>query len=177
MSIPSPRSSEADRFDAVFRANVSVARRYATHLAGPGLAEDVVSEAFAVIWRRRDRLPLVEDEQRAWVIGVVRRCALAMMRGERRHHAVGAQVLDATVQDHADAVAGWDRARRLLASLPAHESEAVFLTVWIGLSAEQATRTVDCTPGALRKRLTRARKHLAEQLEAESRVEEVHRAQ
>ena len=172
---PEPRSPEAD-FDAVFRANVMMARRYATHLTGPDIAEDVVSEAFAVVWRRRDRLPLVEEEQRAWVIGVVRRCALAMARRERRHRTVGVQVLDPAVRDHADAVAGWDQARRLLASLPAHESEAVFLTIWAGLSAGQAARAVECTEGAFRKRLTRARQHVAELLETESRAEEVRRA-
>lgn len=175
MSIPSPRSADADAFDTTFRANVLAARRYATHLAGPGLAEDVVSEAFAVVWRRRDRLPATDGEQRAWVIGVVRRCALAMSRGERRRRADGVPVPERAIGDHAEAIAGWDRARRLLEALPAHESEAVFLTVWVGLAAAEAARTVDCSEAAFRKRLTRARQHLAELIEAESRAEEVGR--
>ena len=176
MSIPRPRSPEFDDFDAMFRANVAVARRYATHLAGPVLAEDVVSEAFAVVWRRRERLPEAEDEQRAWVLGVVRNCAMAMARGERRRRTDGAQAPARTAGDHADAVVGRDRALRMLASLPPQEGEAMFLAIWVGMVPEDAARTVGCSTGAFRKRLTRARQHLATALADESVVEGVDRA-
>jgi RNA polymerase sigma-70 factor (ECF subfamily) len=157
--------------EQLFRSTAPLVRRYAGRHVGPALADDVVSETFATVWQRWDRLPEAADEQRAWVFGIARLTMLAVARRNRgARRALGDGVLDERngASDHADLVAGDDRVSHLLAALPAREREAMELTVWAGLSPAQAARVLGCTVTALSTRLARARKRLGALLEAET---------
>ena len=59
----------AARFEAVFTAHSGVIYAYARRRVTKEEAEDVVSEAFLVAWRRLDDLPA---EPVPWLIGVAR---------------------------------------------------------------------------------------------------------
>lgn len=165
MADPLPRQRSADGADveALFRLTAPLVRRYAVHQVGADLADDVVSDTFAVVWRRREELPGAVDEQRAWVFGVAHLTVKAVARRRRRGlTVVRAEAHEArrVVADHADLVAGEDLVDRLLAALPPREREAMELTVWVGLSPAQTARALGCTVSAVSTRLTRARKRL-----------------
>src|SRR4051812_20442146 len=61
-----------------------------------GRAEDVVADAFLVVWRRLDDLPRAHDDARAWIFGITRNILLNNHRGEQRRQALSVRLADAT---------------------------------------------------------------------------------
>lgn len=72
--------------------------RFVQRRSHPDLAEDVVAEAFLVVWRRLDDLPCGHDDRRAWVFGIARNILLNNARGEQRRRALGVRLADATTR-------------------------------------------------------------------------------
>ncbi|HEX4812221.1 MAG TPA: sigma factor [Nonomuraea sp.] len=69
--------------------------RFVQRRAHPDHAEDVVADAFLVVWRRLDELPRFHDDARAWVFGITRNLLLNQQRGEQRRRALGVRLADA----------------------------------------------------------------------------------
>ena len=76
----------AARFEAVFTAHSGVIYAYARRRVTKEEAEDVVSEAFLVAWRRLDDLPA---EPVPWLIGVARNVLANRRRADNRRAALG----------------------------------------------------------------------------------------
>jgi RNA polymerase sigma-70 factor, ECF subfamily len=165
------RAPHADR-EQVFRSLYAAAYpdllRFVQRRAHPDHAEDVVAEAFLVVWRNLDAVPPGDDDARAWVFGVARNLLLNDHRGTRRRQALGVRLADSGAGGHApddadDVISRVDlgRAWRLLSEV---HQEALGLAVFEQLPAPQAAAVLGISPVAFRLRLSRARRTLRLQL-------------
>lgn len=132
-------------------------------------AEDVVAEAFLVVWRRLEELPSRHDDARAWIFGITRNLLLNTDRSEQRRHALGVRLAEATatpftpaetetVLNRVDLGRAWRR-------LSATHQEAIALAAFEALTAPQAATVLGISPVAFRLRLSRARRALRHHLE------------
>jgi len=70
------------QFERLYRAHASSVRAYARRrLTSDGLADDVVSDVFLVVWRRLDEVP---PQPLPWLYGIARRALANRRRGEAR---------------------------------------------------------------------------------------------
>ncbi|WP_082589367.1 RNA polymerase sigma factor [Nostocoides sp. Soil756] len=154
-----------DSFDDVFR--------FCARRAPVARAEDIAAEALATAWRRFETLPVARSDQRAWLFTTARHILLRDERNEGRRraftialgpgHLVDVPGVDGEAATRADLGRAWAR-------LSSVHQEALALTVWEGLSAEEAASVLDISPVAYRLRLSRARKVLRAQLGVPSRT-------
>jgi len=162
-----------DRFERCFRDHYAQLLAFSMRrVRSREIAEDVVADAFAVAWRRRDRIP---DPALPWLYAIATHVIANQYRSNRRRHA-----LDTRLAHEAGAVApGSDPAESLdrrdafsaaFALLGEPEREVLRLIAWDGLDIRDAARVFGCSPGAFRVRLHRARRKLAKQLEAAERL-------
>ncbi|MCU1548112.1 MAG: polymerase, sigma-24 subunit, subfamily [Arthrobacter sp.] len=63
-------------FRSLYEAAYPDLIRFVQRRAHPDHAEDVVAEAFLVVWRRLDELPGLHGDARAWIFGVARNILL-----------------------------------------------------------------------------------------------------
>lgn len=137
--------------------------RFVQRRAHPDHAEDVVADAFLVVWRRLDELPGAHEDARAWIFGIARNILLNTNRGEQRRQALGVRLADAALMyldEDADPVLNrvdLGRAWRLLSET---HQEALGLAVFEDLNAPQAAAVLGISPVAFRLRLSRARRAL-----------------
>lgn len=138
--------------------------RFVQRRAHPDHAEDVVADAFLVVWRRLDELPGRQGDARAWIFGITRNILLNTHRGENRRVALGVRLADAAalayLDEDADSIANrvdLGRAWRVLSEV---HQEALGLVVFEDLNAPQAAAVLGISPVAFRLRLSRARRAL-----------------
>jgi RNA polymerase sigma-70 factor (ECF subfamily) len=93
--LPEPSSERAERFRALYAAGYLDVLRFVQRRVHPTHAEDVVAEAFLVVWRRIDELPARPSDQRAWLFGIARNCLLNARRGAHRAEALAVRLADA----------------------------------------------------------------------------------
>jgi RNA polymerase sigma-70 factor (ECF subfamily) len=159
-----------ERFQALYDAHAGAVLSYARRRAARTDADDVLAEVFLVAWRRLEEVPSAHE--RVWLIGVARRALANQRRGSTRQGALRER-LAANVQAPAPAsvqpfpAVGQTRLGRALASLSESDRELLLLLAWEGLSNEDAARVLEIRPRALRVRLYRARRRLAEALARE----------
>jgi RNA polymerase sigma-70 factor (ECF subfamily) len=159
-------------FRSVYEAVYPDLLRFVQRRAGPDHAEDVVADAFLVVWRRLDELPRHPDDARAWIFGIARNLLLNDHRAARRRHALGVRLADAAahpaVDPAVDAVVDADPAEvvgaadvgRAWRRLSATHQEALVLAVIEELNAPRAAAVLGISPVAFRLRLSRARRAL-----------------
>ena len=133
-----------------------------------------MADAFLVVWRRLDDVPLGADDQRAWLFGIARHCLLNAQRGEDRRDALAVRVaVRATVAAdgiavaptaEADAVATLVDLAVAWRGLTREHQEALSLTVFEDLTSAQAAVVLGITATAYRLRLLRARRALRARL-------------
>ena len=138
--------------------------RFVQRRAHPDHAEDVVADAFLVVWRRLEELPGRHEDARAWIFGITRNILLNTHRGEQRRLALGVRLADVATLAPCDEDANpivnrvdLGRAWRVLSE--AHQ-EALGLVVFEDLNAPQAAAVLGISPVAFRLRLSRARRAL-----------------
>lgn len=168
--LPQPPERFRDLYDANYE---SVLRFIQRRIHEPDRAEDVTHEVFLVAWRRRDSLPLVAEDARAWLFGVARNCLLAEGKARSKRLALGVRLSlepPAAAPDHglsvlerADFARAWDKLQPV-------EQEALSLTLWDDLSSPDAAHILGISPGAYRTRLNRARASLHSHLDTFSSV-------
>lgn len=147
------------RLEQVFDAHEGQVRAYATRrLQSSADVEDVVSETFAIAWRRLDVLP---DESLPWLYATARRVIANHHRGSRRRAALAQAAAD-VARTRADG----DKTEILeaLATLSEPDREALLLVAWEGLSHARAARVLGCSTAAFAARHRRARLRLAKRL-------------
>lgn len=164
----------AEQFAACYQTAYDDLLRFVRRRVHPSHAEDVVAEVFLVAWRRFDDRPAAADEVRPWLFGIARRTLANARRGAERREALAvriaeagdlesparAAVLDADlIARRLDVADAWRRLR------PA-DQEALALTVWDGLTGQQAASVLEISHTAYRLRLSRARKALRAELDA-----------
>jgi RNA polymerase sigma factor (sigma-70 family) len=152
------------KFAEMYDQYASRVLAYASRHGHPDQADDVLSETFAVAWRRIDDVP---EPALGWLIQVARNVISGRHRAWRRQTDLFAAYLDThrpqlSAAEPAAEVVAVRRASMLhaLDVLSEHEREALLLTAWDGLSHEEAAEVARCSPRAFRARLTRARARL-----------------
>lgn len=171
------RTPERERaFTSLYEEAYSDLVRFVQRRAEPERAEDLVAEAFLVVWRRLEELPRLRDDARAWVFGIARNILLNEQRGERRHQALAVRLADATTLAVSDSDTDFvasrldlARAWRLLSEV---HQEALSLAVFEDLKAPEAAAVLEISPVAFRLRLSRARRALRAHLHHLSRPAE-----
>lgn len=155
-------SNNQKRFTATWHAEAPRVLAYARRHVGAQEAPDLVSETFAVAWRRWD---VVLDPPTAWLIGTARKIISSHHRSRTRRIALSQRLrlLEAVATPPTDP---WRREEALyrLAALTEQHREALLLTGWDGLSAEDASSVLGISQGAFRKRIQRARDALDDTL-------------
>ena len=82
------------------------------------LAQDIVQETLVRAWHHAERLVESEGSVRGWLLTVARNLVIDQARsGFHRYEVTGADMLDVTQRDHADAVVASVAATEMLGSL------------------------------------------------------------
>ena len=159
------RAPDRDRtFSALYEAVYPDLIRFVQRRVDPDRAEDVVADAFLVVWRRLEDVPGEAGDARAWIFGVARNILLNAQRGEQRRQALGVRLEDVaalpTSDGEADLIARRVDLARAWSLLSEVHQEALGLAVFEDLSSPQAAAVLGISPIAFRLRLTRARRAL-----------------
>jgi RNA polymerase sigma-70 factor (ECF subfamily) len=155
--------TDADFGDA-YRANKDVLYRFARRMTGSAAAaEDIVQDAFLVLWRNPSAYDPARGTVRSFLLGVTRNLALQRLRRDRPH-----EDLDETASIAAPIdLAGIERAEAVaqaVAALPALQREALILAEYENLSLEEIGRAAGAELAAVKSRLHRARENLRRML-------------
>jgi RNA polymerase sigma-70 factor (ECF subfamily) len=134
---------------------------YVVSRAGRQIADEVVSETFAIAWRRLDDVP---ERPLPWLIGVARNVLRENVRAQARRDSLQAELRAWTEGDHAELVAERLEVLRALAALSEDDRELLLLVAWHDLTLKQAAEAVGCGQATFRVRLHRARRRLARAL-------------
>lgn len=127
-------------------------------------AEDVVADAFLIVWRRLHEMPHPHDDARAWIFGITHNLLLNNHRGDVRRRALGVRLAETPtfssasaeteeVVNRVDLIRAWRR-------LSERHQEALALAAFEGLNSSQAGTVLGISPVAFRLRLSRARRAL-----------------
>jgi RNA polymerase sigma-70 factor (ECF subfamily) len=162
------RKGEADAFGELFERHAPSVLRFCFRRTGnAALAEDLTSIVFLEAWRVRERTVFFSGHARPWLLGVALNVMRSQARAERRHREALVRVpVSAEPEPESDAaIARLDAERemcevlRAVEKLGKREREVLELCVWEGLSKE-AAQALGVSPGAVRSRLSRARRRL-----------------
>lgn len=159
-------------FAALFDLHRDRAYRHALRLVPSASdAEDVVAAAFFELWRRRDRVRVVDGSVLPWLLVTVTNLARNTSRGLRRHRAALERLpRSVDLADPAEAAEERIERERLLGVLRGLSPADAALLVLTGVEdygPAEAAQALGITPGAARVRLHRARKRMQERLDQE----------
>ncbi|MFC4912412.1 RNA polymerase sigma factor [Actinomadura gamaensis] len=153
-------TADEERFTAVYDACRQRVWAYAAARAGRQIADEVVSETFAIAWRRVREMP---DPALPWLLGVARNVLRDGHRAEVRREAFAKELrhwAPPPAADVAEHVAERHAVLRALAELSEDDRDVLVLTAWQGLAPRDAARVLGCSKAAFRVRLHRARRRL-----------------
>jgi RNA polymerase sigma-70 factor, ECF subfamily len=161
-----PVAAAAERFTAIYDACRPRVWAYVAGRAGRQVADEVVSETFAIAWRRLGDVP---EPPLPWLLGVARNVLRDGMRADARRASLAAELR--AWADPAGADVGEDVAERLavlraMTELPDDDREILILIAWQGLAPREAAKVLGCSAATLRVRLHRARKRLVQAIDA-----------
>jgi RNA polymerase sigma factor (sigma-70 family) len=163
-------SGDADAFGALFeRHGAAVLQFCFRRTADASLAEDLTSIVFLEAWRKRGKLELFQESARPWLLGVALNVVRSQHRAQRRYADALARVPapEPAESESEGAIARIDAEREMrvlletVSKLNRREREVLELCVWAELSTEEAARSLGISVGAVRSRLSRARRRLA----------------
>jgi RNA polymerase sigma-70 factor, ECF subfamily len=152
-------------FEEFFRAEYpGLVRAFFVLTADQAEAEELAQEAMARAYERWDRVGAMASPA-----GYIYRTGVNLNRHRLRHLAVQARRLLTMVRDPQTEQAPGVRREiaEAIASLSVAQREAFMLVEWLGLSAEEAARTLGISPISVRSRVHRARGALRERLSDE----------
>ncbi len=163
-------STHAETVGRMFDQHAEGLLRYLTRRVGRHVAEDLVSETFAVMLREQRDLDPARGGERAWLFGIATNLLRHHLRDQVRAMRAAARAAgshDDRVDDQElSAVERLDAQRRVaqlataLAALNADDREVLLLVAWGGLSPSEAADALDIPAGTARSRLHRIRRDL-----------------
>ncbi|WP_320670906.1 RNA polymerase sigma factor [Patulibacter defluvii] len=162
------RDQQQARIEATFAAHYGAIAAYLRRRCpDPDDADDATARVFAVAWRRIDRLP-PEPETRLWLYGVARRVLAEDRRSRARRTRLAARSAAQPAPGPADPADTVPRALQLRAAwraLSDGDRELLALAAWEGLRTAEIARVVGLPAPLVSKRLSRARRRLADRLD------------
>ena len=166
--------NDAAAFEIVFDRHVDAAYALSRRMCGaPGLAEDVVQEAFLSIWRTAARYDPARGSVRSWTLGVVHHRAIDALRRagvhERRRQSDEGIEESIEAPDRTDAAvvrsAEAKNIKAALQELPSEQRQAIELAYFGGFThveiAEITGAPIGTVKGRMRLGLQRLRGSLA----------------
>ena len=170
--------SHADRverfrllYDAAYPRIVAYALRRARSRED---ALDAVSDTFMAVWRRLDDVP-AEPRSIPWVYGVAHRVLANQYRGLDRLARLTKRV-EATAAPEPQIDPDFDPVHRALGVLPPGDREILTLHAWEELDNDEIGVVMGITRSAVAVRLHRAKKRLARELNADTRMKSTKRS-
>jgi RNA polymerase sigma factor (sigma-70 family) len=164
-------------YDRYARVAFGLARRV---LRDTALAEDAVQEAFLAVWRTAGRFVPERAQARTWLLTIVHRRAVDLVRREERRRAE--PLVGAPSKAAPDTSEGaWlslerDRVREALAKLPDQQREALELAYYGGFTQSELAERLGEPLGTIKSRmfngLARLRELLGDGLQEEDRWRE-----
>jgi RNA polymerase sigma-70 factor (ECF subfamily) len=171
------RASLADHylFTVLYDRHAAALYRYANGRVGADAADDLVSEAFLIAFRRRHRYDTSRLDARPWLFGILTKEISHYRRRERAHWRAMARYdpIDVAPDPAEQAMAGAAAfamrvpLARALADLPARDRDVLLLIEWGGLSYEETAQAIGIPVGTVRSRLNRARRKVSNALGGE----------
>ncbi|GAA3472623.1 RNA polymerase sigma factor [Nonomuraea roseola] len=155
-------TDERERFTTMYDECRQRVWAYVVARAGRQVADEVVSETFAIAWRKLDQVP---GNALPYLLGIARNVLRDSVREEARRESLARELREWVVGDVADQVAERLGVLRAMARLTQDERELLILVAWQGLSSRDAARVVGCSVPAFKVRLHRARKRLQQEME------------
>jgi RNA polymerase sigma factor (sigma-70 family) len=152
------------RFEQMYAANCGPILGYVLRRTeNPDDAADVIAETFLTAWRRLEAEP-AGAEARRWLYGVARRVLANYRRGERRRAVLADRLRAELAAGYRPAQCTGELAEFAAAfrSLAEADREVLALVGWEGLDRGQAAAVLGCSRNAVRIRLHRARRRLAD---------------
>jgi RNA polymerase sigma-70 factor, ECF subfamily len=154
-----------DSFESFFREHyASVVRALVVVSGNEAEAQDLAQEAFARALELWERVRSMESP-----LGYVYRIAFNLNRNRLRYlsRALRRRTDPPPEVDPASEVETRTEIRRVLATLPAGQREALVLVEWLGLDANEAGGVLGIEAASVRGRIHRARRRIHDQLGGE----------
>ena len=142
--------------DVVFRFAFRMTRSVAT-------AEDIVQDAFVILWRRPGAVDPARGTLRSFLLGAARNLILKRWRKDRPQEPLDHDRIPDLTVDIASRLESLDRAdavARALEALPPLQREALILAEYEELSLSELARVTGADLAAVKSRLNRARQNL-----------------
>ncbi|WP_243772946.1 RNA polymerase sigma factor [Actinomadura barringtoniae] len=166
---------DPEAFGELFRRHAPRLHAYIKRRLGPPLADDLVSEAFAVAFRRRATYD-GRAEFGAWLWGIASNLIAKHHRQETRMFRAFARTgvdpaedgLAEVASERAAAQALGPQLAKALASLNAQDRNAVLLLAWGELSYAEIAAALDLPLGTVKAKIHRARAKLRKALPEET---------
>jgi RNA polymerase sigma-70 factor (ECF subfamily) len=158
--------SEAEReirFQRLAHEVGAPVRRYVVRRAPAAMVDDVLADAFLVLWRRLDDVPT--DDPVPWAIGVARGCLANAQRSARRQLSLIERIGRMDAPGPAPDRDEYPELLAALDTLPAVDREVVLLWAWEELAPREIAVVTGLTANAVSIRLHRAKRRLAAELE------------
>jgi RNA polymerase sigma factor (sigma-70 family) len=156
------------RFEALYGMHYTAVEAYVRRRTDTADdAADAIAETFLTAWRRLAATP-EGDAARLWLYGVARRVLANQRRGAARRTALADRLRAELAVRAVPATAGdpqTSAVREALRKLSAADRELLTLIGWEGLTPAEAAVVLGSSRTAVRVRLHRARKRLAQHLD------------
>lgn len=157
-------------FAAIFDHHEGRVFRHSLRLVGSFHdAEDVTAASFFELWRRRDKVRIVQGSTLPWLLVTATNVSLNSRRSLRRYRVLLDRLPRGEVADESlwlDLEAGDnDELYDAMKQLTPTDASLLVLTAIDGVAVNEAARLVGMSDGAARVRLHRARQRLQEQLD------------
>ena len=163
-------AGDDDALDEVFERHAGFLLGIARRVTGsPSLAEDVVQEVLAALWRNPERFDSARGTLRAYLGVMAHRRAVDALRRDSRRRAREEQcsILDPAIgrcADDVDAAMLGEAVRSAIARLPAEQRQAVELAFWQGRTYREVAHVLGIPEGTAKSRLRLAQAKLAQWL-------------
>jgi RNA polymerase sigma factor (sigma-70 family) len=153
------QQSAEERFQEIYRRYRHAVVAYVRRRVSADIVEDVVAETFLVCWRKLEWVP---EEPLPWLYAVARKTLANQRRAAAR------QTTRAIVEVSGEAVLseGDPALAAAFSRLSERDREVLRLVAWEGLLLREAAIVLGCSAVACRVRFHRAKRRLAERLQA-----------
>ena len=160
------RDEDRARFTRLYRQTQQRLHRLAARLLGPGpRAEDAVHDGFVKLIQHYDRLRDQPDSHlERWLLAVVRNRALDMLRKEAREAELNPETWEPTAPPD---LGEFQTLVSLIRGMPEDYRRVLELRFVAEWSLEEIARELGLTEGAVKSRVFRGRKLLADRLRKE----------